>query len=261
VLLGLGVDSPVGPVAAIMIGAVTCTAAAVAGDNLQDLKAGRIVGATPWRQQVMLGIGAISSAAVMAPVLNLLLEAYGIGTPAHEGVRALPAPQANLMAAVAKGIFGGGLPWDMIGLGVVVGVVVIAIDVALKARGAVWRAPVLAFAIGVYLPLELTTPIFVGGLIAELADRFFKRRNPNVDLESTRQAGFLFSAGLIAGEALIGVLIAIPIVATGNADVLAVPEGVRMNQWLGLAVVAAIAWWLYRSSIAAKPASAAGAAH
>jgi putative OPT family oligopeptide transporter len=257
VLLGLGVDSTVGPVAAIMIGAVTCTAAAVAGDNLQDLKAGRIVGATPWRQQVMLGIGAISSAAVMAPVLNLLLEAYGIGTPAHEGVRALPAPQANLMAAVAKGIFGGGLPWDMIGLGVVVGVVVIAVDVTLKARGAAWRAPVLAFAIGVYLPLELTTPIFIGGLVAELADRHFKRRNPNVDLESTRQAGFLFSAGLIAGEALIGVLIAIPIVATGNADVLAMPEGVRMNQWLGLAVVAAIAWWLYRSSTAAKAATTA----
>jgi putative OPT family oligopeptide transporter len=248
----MGPGSTVGPVAAIMIGAVICSAAAVAGDNLQDLKAGQLVGATPWRQQVMLGIGAISSAAVMAPVLNLLLEAYGIGEPAHEGVRALPAPQANLMAAVAKGIFGGGLPWDMIALGAAIGVVVISVDVWLKNRGSAWRAPVLAFAIGVYLPLELTTPIFAGGLIAELADRHFRRRDPNCDLEQTRQKGFLFSAGLIAGEALIGVLIAIPIVATGDADVLAVPESVRVGQWIGAALVAAIGWWLYRSAIVAR---------
>jgi putative OPT family oligopeptide transporter len=248
----MGPGSTVGPVAAIMIGAVTCSAAAVAGDNLQDLKAGQLVGATPWRQQVMLGIGAISSAAVMAPVLNLLLEAYGIGTPAHEGVRPLPAPQANLMAAVAKGIFGGGLPWDMILLGAAVGAVVIAVDVALKSRGSAWRAPVLAFAIGVYLPLELTTPIFAGGLVAWLADRWFLRRDPGCDLEQTRQAGFLFSAGLIAGEALIGVAIAIPIVATGNADVLAVPAALRFGQWPGAALVALIGWWLYRSAIASR---------
>jgi putative OPT family oligopeptide transporter len=246
----LGPGSTVGPVAAIMIGAVTCSAAAVAGDNLQDLKAGQLVGATPWRQQVMLGVGAICSAAVMAPVLNLLLQAYGIGTPAHPGVQPLAAPQANLMAAVAKGIFGGGLPWDMIALGAVIGVAVILVDVVLKARGSAWRAPVLAFAIGVYLPLELTTPIFVGGLIAWLADRYFLRRDPNVDLEQKRQAGFLFAAGLIAGEALIGVLIAIPIVATNDADVLAVPAALRTNQWLGVAVVGAIAWWLYRSATA-----------
>jgi putative OPT family oligopeptide transporter len=239
-------------VAAIMIGAVTCSAAAVAGDNLQDLKAGQLVGATPWRQQVMLGIGAVCSAAVMAPVLNLLLQAYGIGTPAHEGVQPLAAPQANLMAAVAKGIFGGGLPWDMIALGAVIGVAVILVDVTLKARGSAWRAPVLAFAIGVYLPLELTTPIFVGGMIAWLADRYFLRRDPNVDLEQKRQAGFLFAAGLIAGEALIGVLIAIPIVATNDADVLAVPAALRTNQWLGVAIVGAIAWWLYRSATASQ---------
>ncbi len=104
----MGKGSTVGPVAAIMIGAVTCCAAAVAGDNLQDLKAGQLVGATPWRQQVMIGIGAIASAAIMAPVLNLLLEAYGIGTPAREGVNALAAPQATLMASVASGIFGVG---------------------------------------------------------------------------------------------------------------------------------------------------------
>ena len=107
-------SSTLGPVAAIMIGAVVCCAAAVAGDNLQDLKAGYLVGATPWRQQVMLGIGALSCALVMAPVLNLLLEAYGIGVPTAEHPNPLLAPQATLMASVAKGMFGGELPWDMI---------------------------------------------------------------------------------------------------------------------------------------------------
>src|SRR3970282_1070245 len=96
ILLGImGKGSTVGPVAAIMIGAVICNAAAIAGDNLQDLKAGQLVGAPPWRPQVMLGIGALASAAVMAPVLNLLLQANGIGTPAFEGATPLAAPQAT----------------------------------------------------------------------------------------------------------------------------------------------------------------------
>lgn len=244
----MGPESAAGPVAAIMIGAVTCSAAAVAGDNLQDLKAGQLVGATPWRQQVMLGIGAISSAAVMAPVLNLLLEANGIGEPAREGVRPLPAPQANLMASIARGIFGGGLPWDMIALGAAIGVAVILVDLYLKSRGTAWRAPVLAVAIGIYLPLDLSTAVFAGGVLAALADAWHRRRNPNADLEQTRQAGFLFAAGLIAGEALIGVLIAIPIVATDDAEVLALPANVQFGQWLGAIVVAAIAWWMYRSA-------------
>ena len=249
VLLGfLGAGSTVGPVAAILIGAVTCSAAAVAGDNLQDLKAGRIIGATPWRQQVMLAIGAVSGAAIMAPVLNLLLEAYGIGTPAHAGVKALTAPQATLMAAVAKGIFGGGLPWDMIWLGVAVGIGVIALDLALARRGVRWRTPVLAVAVGIYLPLEYTSPIFVGGLLAELVDRWHARRGATTDLEQARRSGLLFASGLIAGEAIVGVLIAIPIVWSGNIDVLALPAALHLGQWPGLAGLGLIAWWLYRSA-------------
>ncbi len=249
VLLGfLGAGSTVGPVAAILIGAVTCSAAAVAGDNLQDLKAGRLIGATPWRQQVMLAIGAVSGAAIMAPVLNLLLEAYGIGTPAHAGVRALTAPQATLMAAVAKGIFGGGLPWDMIILGGLVGALVIVLDLVLARRGVRWRTPVLAVAVGIYLPLEYTSPIFLGGLLAELAELWHARRGAGGDLEKTRRSGLLFASGLIAGEAIVGVLIAIPIVATGNVDVLALPAALHFGQWLGLGGLALIAWWLYRSA-------------
>jgi putative OPT family oligopeptide transporter len=243
-----GTGSKVGPVAAIMIGAVICNSAAVAGDNLQDLKAGQLVGATPWRQQVMLGIGALASAAVMAPVLNLLLQANGIGTPAFEGATPLAAPQATLMASVASGIFGNGLPWNMVAIGAGVGAIVIALDEWLKRHGKSWRAPVLAVAVGIYLPLELSTPIFAGGLIAELATRWHRRRNPAGDPELLKQTGLLFAAGLIAGEALIGVLIAIPIVATKNADVLAVGATLRPGQWAGIAALALVGWWMHRVS-------------
>ena len=245
----LGHGSTVGPVAAILIGAVTCSAAAVAGDNLQDLKAGRILGATPWRQQVMLAIGAVSGAAIMAPVLNLLLAAYGIGTPAHAGAKALSAPQATLMASVAQGIFGGGLPWDMIEIGAAVGVAVILLDLWLARLGVRWRAPVLAVAVGIYLPLEYTSPIFLGGVLAELADRWHARRRPGADLEPLRRDGLLFASGLIAGEAIVGVLIAIPIVMSGSVDVLALPAALHFGQWLGLGGLALIGWWLYRSAI------------
>src|SRR5215510_3438525 len=129
VLLGfLGKTSAIGPVAAVMIGAVVCCAACIAGDNLQDLKAGYLVGATPWRQQVMLAVGSISCAMVMAPTLNLLAKAYGIGVATPEHPNPLEAAQANLMASVAKGLFGGHLPWDMIGIGAVIGVAVIIFD-------------------------------------------------------------------------------------------------------------------------------------
>lgn len=249
-LAAFGKGSTVGPVAAIMIGAVICSAAAVAGDNLQDLKAGQLVGATPWRQQVMLGIGAIASAAIMAPVLNLLLEAYGIGTAARPGVNPLQAPQAVLMASVASGIFGAGLPWNMVGIGAIVGALVIALDEYLKRKGASWRTPVLGVAIGIYLPLELTTPIFVGGLIAELATRWHRRRNPGGDPEKLKQMGLLFSAGLIAGEAIVGVLIAIPIVATGDAEVLSLVDEIQpWQQFAGMAALALVGWWMYKVSV------------
>jgi putative OPT family oligopeptide transporter len=235
-------------VAAIMIGAVTCSAAAIAGDNLQDLKSGQILGATPWRQQVMLAIGAIASALVMAPVLNLLLDAYGIATPAHEGVRALPAPQATLMAAVAGGMFGDGLPWDMVALGAGVGVLIILVDLELQRREAGWRAPILAVAIGIYLPLELSTPIFAGGLLAWFAERALTRSWSDGIPERIRHQGLLFAAGLIAGEALVGVMIAVPIVATGDPEVMAIDPSLAPGKWAAALVLAAIGAWLYRTA-------------
>ena len=244
----LGRDSPIGAVAAIMIGAVVCCAAAVGGDNLQDLKAGYLVGATPWKQQLMLGIGAFSCALVMAPVLNLLAAAYGIGAPTAEHPNALAAPQATLMASVAKGMFGGQLPWTMIAIGAGIGAAIIGLDEWLKSRGSSFRVPVLAAAIGIYLPLELMVPIFLGGLLSHLVER---KLHMHADTEEGRdrihRPGTLFSAGLITGEALMGIAIAVPIVVSGRADVLALPASLHFGQLAGLAVLAFVGWLLYRT--------------
>jgi putative OPT family oligopeptide transporter len=246
----LGKDASIGPVAAIMIGAVVCCAACVAGDNLQDLKAGYIVGATPWRQQVMLAIGSISCALVMAPTLNLLAQAYGIGVPTDAHPQALQAPQATLMASVARGLFGGALPWGMVTIGAGIGVAIIVLDEILRRRGIKFRTPVLAVAVGIYLPLELMVPIFLGGLLNHLVTSRFGKGLSEEETEKRNRTGMLFAAGLITGEALMGILMAIPIVAFERGDVLSLPDGLRLGaaaaEWLGLALLAATGWWLYR---------------
>ena len=140
-LLALGLESPAGPIAAVLIGGVVCCAAAIGGDNLQDLKCGQLVGSTPWKQQTMQILGVIVAAFAMAPVLNLLNDAY------HIGSKALPAPQANLMGTVAFGVFEGGLPKTFIGIGAAIAVVVIVIDTLLARSGSKIRTPVMAFAV------------------------------------------------------------------------------------------------------------------
>ena len=245
----MGRGAALGPVAAIMIGSVVCCAACIGGDNLQDLKCGNIVGATPWRQQVMLAIGAVSCALVMAPVLNLLLAAYGIGERTAEHPAALAAPQATLMASVAKGIFGGHLPWGMIGIGALIGIAIIVVDQVLKARKAPFHAPVLAVAVGIYLPLELSVPIFAGGLISWLVERRLGIQGEGPEADRAKQNGILFAAGLITGESLMGILIAIPIVVTSSSEVLALPAALQSGRALGLAIVGALAFWLYRTGL------------
>jgi putative OPT family oligopeptide transporter len=229
-----------------VIGAVVCCAAAVAGDNLQDLKRGYKIGATPWRQQLMLAIGAMSCALVMGPVLNLLAKAYGIGVPTPEHPDPLLAPQATLMASVAKGLFGGELPWDLIWIGVAIGAAIIVCDEILKKRRAHFRTPVLAAAVGIYLPLDLTVPIFIGGLLAHLVERAAGVHDDPEAAEKVHRKGVLFSAGLITGEALMGILIAIPIVTSGESDVLSLPSALHFGELVGLAIFAAVGWILYR---------------
>jgi putative OPT family oligopeptide transporter len=222
---------------------------------MQDLKAGRILGATPVKQQIMQVVGTIAAAFVMAPVLTLLLAAYGIGVPTAEHPDPLAAPQATLMAAVAGGVFGGGLPWGMVAWGVVLGAAVIALDARLEARGATFRAPVLAVAVGIYLPLELSVAIFLGGLVAWAVNRFHLRRaamggtSLKAPLDAARlegdRNGLLFAAGLITGEALVGILLAVPIVVAGRGEVLAF-WGEFSSPWPGAALLALVIASLYR---------------
>jgi putative OPT family oligopeptide transporter len=196
----------------------------------------------------MQGVGVISSVLVMAPILNLLLQAYGIGVPTAEHPEPLLAPQATLMASVAQGVFQGGLPWTTVVIGGVIGIVVIVIDEILKARDSSFRTPVLAVAVGIYLPLELSSAIMLGGLIAHFAAKYHARNGR--DGEKSMRHGMLFAAGLITGEALVGILMAIPIVQTGDADVFALADSMRFGGGLGLLVIGAISVWLYRVSSA-----------
>jgi putative OPT family oligopeptide transporter len=206
-LLGLGLETPAGPIAAVLIGGVVCCAAAIGGDNLQDLKCGQLVGSTPWKQQVMQIIGVVVAAFVMAPILNLLHSAYTIGS------KALPAPQANLMGTVAFGVFEGGLPKEIIGIGAAIAVVVIAIDAMLARSGSKIRIPVMAFAVGVYLPFDLNISIFLGGVIAWLVNRALNRNQASPERRGeVERSGLLAAAGFITGEALLGVLLAVPVV-------------------------------------------------
>src|SRR5580692_11568081 len=243
----VGPQSTIGAVAVVFIGAVVCSAASVAGDNLQDLKAGQLVGATPWRQQVMLGVGVIASASVMAPIMNVLQFAYGIGEPSHAGVKALPAPQANLVRSVADGMFGGTLPGGMIAIGAVIGALIIVLDLYLKRRGSRWSAPVLAVAVGIYLPLDVSTPILAGGIVAELVGRWHLAHSAGADHETLKQNGMLFAAGLITGEALVGIFIAMCIWISKNPDVLAAGAEPSGGKWWAALILLGICYWIFRA--------------
>ena len=153
------------------------------------------------------------------------------------------------MASVANGIFGGELPWTMIGIGAAIGAAIIILDETLKKRGSSFRTPVLACAVGIYLPIELSLPIFAGGLVAHFVERYFKPGDSEGEREKIHQKGTLFSAGLITGEALMGIFMAVPIVVVGSAEVLALPEQWHFGGWLGLAILTAVAVLLYRLAV------------
>ena len=195
----------------------------------------------------MLCVGVVVSAAVMAPVMNVLLFAYGIGEPSHPGVKALPAPQANLVRSVAEGMFGGTLPVGMIAIGAVLGALIIVFDLYLKRRGSRWSAPVLAVAVGVYLPLDVSTPILAGGIVAELVARWHRKRNPNGDVEKLAQNGMLFAAGLITGEALVGIFIALCIWISKNPAVLAMASEAPGGKWWAALLLLGGCYWIFRA--------------
>ena len=212
-LLLLGSQSEKGAVGAIIVSSVVCCACAIAGDNMQDLKAGRLVGATPWKQQLMQIVGTISGAVVLAPILSLLHEAYRFKGEVGAGEDALAAPQASLMGAVASGVFNGDLPWIYFNIGIATGIAIILADLYLYKKGSSFRMPVLAVAIGIYLPFELAVPIFIGGLIhLAIQKALQKRKSSKEQVANANRTGLLFASGLITGEAIMGILLAVPIV-------------------------------------------------
>ena len=219
------------PAGAIMVGAVVCCAAAIGGDNLQDLKAGHIVGATPWKQQVMQIIGTLSAAVVLGLVLDILHTAYTIGSST------LSAPQATLMKSVADGVFTGNLPWNFIYMGGIIAIILILIDLRQERIGSDFRVPVLAVAVGIYLPITLTVPIFIGGMINHLGKK-------SGGSKISEKRGLLMSSGLITGEALMGILVAVPIFITGVKNWW---PSIGGYEWLGILAFIGVIYWLYDS--------------
>ncbi|TAJ07211.1 MAG: oligopeptide transporter, OPT family [Nitrospirae bacterium] len=250
-VLVMGQGNPAGPAATLLIGAVVCCAAAMGGDNLQDLKTGHLVGATPWKQQIMQVVGVAVAACVIVPVLALLQAKYGIGEVTAVHPHPLSAPQATLMASLARGVFGEGLPWPMVGLGAGIGVGVIVFDRWLDRQGSSFRAPVLAVALGIYLPLKLSAAILIGGLIAELAHRIAPQG------KGSGNGGLLFAAGLVTGEALMGILLALPIALSSlwpslGADPFKLFATPPLGAWPGLLAVAGVGWMLYRTTTGSR---------
>ncbi|MFA9439720.1 OPT family oligopeptide transporter [Uliginosibacterium sp. sgz301328] len=217
---------------ALFITAAVVAVATISNDNLQDLKTGWLVGATPWRQQVALLIGCAVGAAVISPVLELLYHSYGFaGALPREGMdpsQVLSAPQATLMTAIASGIFNHKLDWDMLLIGVALGAVLIVIDAMLRRRGGVARLPVLAVGLGIYLPPTVTVPLAFGAVIAWFIELQLRRRavaqgkSYKEVASAPERRGVLIASGLIVGESLVGVLIAAIIGASGSDAPLAV---------------------------------------
>ena len=251
------VTSPALVAFALFVTAIVFACATISNDNLQDLKTGQLVGASPMRQQVALIVGVAAGAAVIPWVLNLLAKAYGFAGAPNIGVLApnpLPAPQATLISALAKGVIGGNLEWTMIGIGALVGVGLILLDTILGAMKKL-RIPPLAVGIGIYLPMSATFAVVVGAVISHWYDRRIKT-TPNP--ERADRLGTLVASGLIVGESIWGVINAGLIVAFSKEAPLAlVPENFALAPWLGVlgfvGLIVLLYGWMLRRAGAASP--------
>jgi putative OPT family oligopeptide transporter len=246
-----------GKVAALMVLVTTvmATCASISNENLQDLKAGQMVGATPWKQQFVLGLGVVVSAFVIGPVLDLLFKAYGMGgvfpRPGMDPSQMLAAPQAGLMASVINGIRTQNLPWAMIIIGAIIAVLVIIVDEILRHRNR--RLPALAVGLGIYLPPSIILPTVVGGMVkffVNLSKRHAKTKAQEEKAHDLQQNGLLLACGLVAGAALMGVVLAIPFVMMGSANALSImPDSLSsLAHAMGLISFLALAIWVYKIS-------------
>jgi putative OPT family oligopeptide transporter len=246
-------DSP-DQVSALIAYALFATAivfgiATISNDNLQDLKTGQLVGATPWRQQVALVFGVLFGSLVIPPVLELLVRTNGFAGMPGAGPDALAAPQAALISALASGALGGSLNWPMITTGAAIGVVVVILDAVLEKTGKL-RLPPLAIGIGVYLPMGVTLPVVIGAVLGWLYD---KRARTTRDPEATRRMGVLMATGLIVGDSLLNVAFAGLVYASDSPEPMALaPEGFGTIALIGGTLLfALITFWLYRRARAA----------
>ena len=241
---------------ALFVTAIVFACATISNDNLQDLKTGQLVGASPMRQQIALIVGVAAGAAVIPLVLNLLAKAYGFAGAANVGVVApnpLPAPQATLISSLAQGVIGGNLDWKMIGIGALVGVGLILLDTTLGAMKKL-RIPPLAVGIGIYLPMSATFAVVVGAVISHWYD---KRARLAANPERADRLGTLVASGLIVGESLWGVINAGLIVGLSkDAPIGLVPENFAPAPWLGLlgfvGMIVLLYGWMLRRSAATR---------
>jgi putative OPT family oligopeptide transporter len=238
-LLALPADGSPSPVAvALFITSAIVAIATISNDNLQDLKTGQLVEATPANQQIALIIGVLAGAVVIPPLIDLLYRAYGFAgalpRPDMDPSKALAAPQATLMSAIANGVLGHKLDWTMIGFGFAFGAGLIVIDLVLKRTTTNLRLPALAAGIGLYLPASVSVTLVIGAVISWIAGRALSQRSAE-QKAAAEQRGVLLASGLIVGESLIGVIVAAIIGATGRQDALALvgPGFETTAIWLG----------------------------
>jgi putative OPT family oligopeptide transporter len=231
---------------ALFVTAVVFAVASIANNNLQDLKTGQLVDATPSKQQWSLVIGVLAGAVVIPPVLDMLNHAYGfLGAPGVNPARALPAPQAGLISALAQGVIQNNIDWGLIGMGALIGVGCIVLDETLRRVSTIARLPPLAVGLGIYLPTSTTLMVVVGAVVGWL---FTRRADRAAEPQATKQMGVLLASGLIVGESLVGVVLAAVIAFSGNAAPIAlVGTGFETASiWVGGIAFAAITYLLYR---------------
>ncbi|QGZ38358.1 putative OPT family oligopeptide transporter [Pseudoduganella flava] len=234
---------------ALFVTTVVLAVAVIGNDNLQDLKTGQLVGATPWKQQVALVIGVFAGSCVVPLVLDLLNQAYGFaGAPNQNAIsdQPLAAPQATLISTLARGVIGGDLPWHLIGWGAVIGLILVAIDFALKKSSAgKYSLPPLGVGLAVYLPSAVTAPVVVGALTGYYFEKAMRGKTYG---EAASRVGVLVMSGFIVGESLFNVALAALIVTTGKGEPLAIGAGIdeSTGMLIALAVAAAILVGLYR---------------